>query len=128
MKMHDIFKCAVCGNVVECETNTNADNLICCDKIMEHLIPKSNDASYEKHLPVVEKQGNGYLIKVGSVLHPMSPEHYIDWIDLITQSNKVYRQYLNPNNIPEVFFDNILDEHFLVREHCNLHGIWQIKF
>ncbi|GMO58777.1 MAG: desulfoferrodoxin [Rickettsiales bacterium] len=127
MKNLDIYKCSVCGNIVEVVTSSSNGVLSCCNKEMTPLKANSTDAANEKHVPVVEKSNDGYLVKVGSVEHPMTPEHYIMWIELVGENDKVIRKYLTPNDKPEVFFENINDEHFIVREYCNLHGLWESK-
>jgi superoxide reductase len=87
---------------------------------------KETEASgYEKHLPVVEKNGDTYTVKVGSVEHPMMDAHWIEWIALDIESG-VLRKYLNPGEKPEASF--ITKEKALqVREYCNLHGHWATK-
>lgn len=85
------------------------------------------DLSLEKHVPVIEKKDNEVIVKVGAVAHPMMEEHYIEWIELITE-NRVYRKYLKPGEKPEVYF-NVCDStnQFTVREYCNLHGLWKAE-
>ncbi|MDR3290225.1 MAG: desulfoferrodoxin [Rickettsiales bacterium] len=119
----DIYKCSICGNIIETQTE-QIPNLTCCNKVM--LLQKENttDGAKEKHVPVVEKQAGGYLIKVGSITHPMTLEHHIQLVEIITKDGKVYKKTLTPNDKPEVFFDNVKEESFIVREYCNLHGLW----
>lgn len=77
----------------------------------------------EKHIPVVEKVEGGVKVTVGSVEHPMTEEHYIMWIEVITDT-KTYRKNLTPADKPEAFFQ-IDEEVRTVREYCNLHGLWK---
>jgi superoxide reductase len=87
------------------------------------LEENSVDAALEKHVPVIEKIDGGVKVKVGSVEHPMTPEHYIQWIEVHTE-NKIYRKYLKPGEKPEATFK--LDEKVVMaREYCNLHGLWK---
>jgi superoxide reductase len=123
--MKNLYKCLVCGNVAELEL-TGVGKLVCCGKEMNELKVNTTDGAHEKHIPVIEKQGNGYLIKVGSVAHPMTVEHYIVWVELVFDNGKLERKYLTPNDKPEVFFDNV-ESNFIVREYCNLHGLWENK-
>lgn len=125
MKKLDIYKCSVCGNIVNV-LHVGGGQLVCCGKPMNLQEAGTSDGSSEKHVPVIEKKDNGYLIKIGSVPHPMLEEHYIEWIEIITE-NKTYRKFLKPNDKPEAFFDCIKDEHFTVREYCNIHGLWESK-
>ena len=83
------------------------------------------DASLEKHVPVVTVDGNTVTIKVGSVTHPMIPEHYIQWIYLKTVSG-VHRKCLKPGEEPEaVFVLNEGEKPVTAFEYCNLHGLWK---
>lgn len=127
LKRFDVYRCEICGNLVEAVEDNGGAALMCCGTAMSLLIAGKTDGAKEKHVPSVEKQGNGYLIKVGAITHPMTAEHYISWIELITNQGVVYKKYLKPTDKPEAFFDNITDEHFTVREYCNLHGLWEVK-
>jgi len=89
---------------------------------MELLKEKGEDVGREKHVPVVEITDRGIRVEVGSVPHPMEDKHYIEWIELIT-NGKVYRKFLNPGEGTEVIFE-IKPEKFVVREYCNIHGLW----
>ena len=95
----EIYKCTICGNIVEM-VHDGAGELVCCGKPMAHQDENTVDAAVEKHVPVIETIDGGYKVKVGSVAHPMEEEHFIEWIELITDS-KVYRQALNPGQPPE---------------------------
>jgi superoxide reductase len=87
------------------------------------LTENSKDAALEKHVPVIEKINGGYQVSVGSVEHPMAPEHYIEWIELITDT-QVMRKYLKPGEKPvAVFMTDATD--VAAREYCNVHGLWK---
>lgn len=121
-KLREIYRCPVCGNMVEV-LNPGAGELVCCGKPMMLLKENTTDAAQEKHVPVVEKTDFGYRVKVGSVNHPMLDEHYIQWIELLTPSS-VLRQELKPGCKPEAsFFTN--EDCLCAREYCNLHGLWK---
>ena len=121
-KIKEIYRCPVCGNIVEV-LNAGAGELVCCGKPMILLKENTTDAAQEKHVPVVEKISNGYHVRVGSVEHPMLNEHYIQWIELLTPKS-VLRCELKPGCKPEAtFFTN--DECLCAREYCNLHGLWK---
>ncbi len=119
---NQIYKCAVCGNIVEV-LHEGGGNLVCCGEPMVLLKENTIDASLEKHVPVIEKTKNGYKIKVGSIEHPMIPEHYIEWIELIADSCS-YRKFLAPGEKPEAEFC-IKAKTISAREFCNLHGLWK---
>ena len=118
-----VYKCATCGNIVEVLTG-GAGSLICCGKPMENLTAKTADQGKEKHLPVVEEFNGGVKVKIGSVPHPMEEKHYIEWIEVITDG-KAYRQFLKPGQAPEAVF-NVAGS-VKVREHCNMHGMWEVQ-
>ncbi len=120
--LRQVYKCAVCGNIVEV-IHASDGTLVCCDQPMNLVTENTVEASLEKHIPVVEKTEEGILVKVGAVEHPMTAEHYIEWIELHTE-NKVYRKYLNPGEKPEAVFI-LTEEVTAVRAYCNLHGLWK---
>jgi superoxide reductase len=121
-KKLEIYKCAVCGNIVEV-IHGGIGELVCCGKPMELLDEKTADAATEKHVPVIEKIDSGYKVKVGSVPHPMQEEHYIEWIELLADG-KAYRQFLSAGDAPEAIFNAEADS-VGAREYCNVHGLWK---
>ncbi len=118
-----IYQCAVCGNVAEI-VHAGAGSMSCCGQPMNHLEANSVDAAKEKHVPVIEKVDGGFKVSVGSVAHPMTDEHFIEWIELIA-GDTCYRQFLNPGDTPEAVFQVAADTTATARAHCNLHGVWQ---
>ena len=122
MTRHDVYKCDVCGNIISV-VHAGAPALVCCGKPMLQLKENTVDASKEKHVPVVERSNNGLHVKVGSIAHPMEEKHYIQWIEVIAGERHCVR-YLKPGEKPEAEFD-ITDKTIIVREYCNLHGLWK---
>lgn len=123
-KGKEVYRCAVCGNIVEV-IHPAEGILYCCGQPMELLKENSTDAAIEKHVPVIEKIEGGYRVKVGSVEHPMTEAHYIQWIELVTD-NKVMRKYLTPKDKPAAEFKTDAKEVY-ARAYCNLHGLWKSK-
>jgi superoxide reductase len=124
MKEPKFFICQLCGNLVE---NIVFSGVVmeCCGQPMNELTANTVDASQEKHVPVIEQAGNIVKVKVGSVPHPMMPEHYIPWIYLKTDKG-VQRKHLTPTDKPETEF--VLSEGEKVvsaYEYCNLHSLWK---
>ncbi len=119
--INEIYKCELCGNIVEL-VHAADGALVCCGKPMVLQKENSVDASKEKHVPVIEKNGTGVLVKVGSVAHPMEEKHYIEFIEVIS-GNKIYRAYLKPGDKPEAQFE--LPSVSYARAYCNLHGLWK---
>ena len=123
-QVNEVYKCAVCGNIIEV-VHGGAGELVCCGQPMKNQIAGTSDGAAEKHVPVVEKVEGGYLVKVGSVEHPSTPEHYIEWIELSCEKcGKVQRKHLKPGDKPEAFFKTDAEK-VIVREYCNLHGLWK---
>ena len=121
---NEIYKCDVCGNIVAV-LHGGAGELVCCGEPMKKMTENTVDAAKEKHVPVIEPiEGGGYTVKVGSVAHPMTEEHYIEWIELIADG-KSYRQFLAPGQAPEATFCCIQANEVIAREYCNLHGLWK---
>jgi len=117
-----IYKCEVCGNIVEV-LHDGKGELVCCGQPMKLFVANTVDASKEKHVPGIEKTATGFKVKVGSVAHPMEEKHYIEWIEVIADG-KAYRQFLKPGEVPEAQFD-IQAAQITAREYCNLHGLWK---
>ncbi len=117
-----IYKCNVCGNIVEV-LHTGVGELVCCGQPMELLLEKEKDEGLEKHIPVIEKTDKGVLVKVGSVPHPMEEEHYIEWIEIIADG-KSCRKFLKPGDKPEAKFE-VKADNITAREYCNIHKLWK---
>ena len=118
----EVYKCEVCGNIIEV-LHGGQGELTCCGQAMVLLKENTTDAAKEKHVPVIEKIAGGFKVKVGEVAHPMTAEHFIQWIELIADG-KAYRQFLNPDEAPEAVFMVDADS-VAAREYCNLHGLWK---
>lgn len=125
-KLRDLFKCNICGNVVEI-IHPGAPALVCCGQPMVKLEAKTEDIGNEKHVPVVEAAEDGMKVRVGSVDHPMEEKHYIQFIEVLTGC-KVLRAELDPNKKAEAFFAVKPEKVLQVREYCNLHGLWKKEF
>ena len=119
---YQVYKCDLCGNIVEV-LHGGAGELVCCGQPMKLFTENTVDAAQEKHVPVIEKVGGGVKVKVGEVAHPMEEKHWIEFVEIIADG-KVYRQYLNPADAPEAFFEITADQ-ITAREYCNLHGLWK---
>jgi len=123
MKRSDVFKCELCGNIVEMNV-VGGGELVCCNQPMNAMEEKTADFNTEKHVPVVEKVEGGIKVIVGSTLHPMEDKHYIQWIEVL-DGDIIFRKYLNPGEKPEALFNMDFSDTIVVREFCNLHGLWK---
>lgn len=124
-KRHQVYKCNICGNIVQV-LHEGAGALVCCGQNMELFEEKKSEEGLEKHLPVVKVEGNKVVVHVGEVDHPMEEVHFIEWIEVIN-GDEVKRVFLNPNQAPhaEFLFESIGT--LIVREYCNVHGMWQVE-
>jgi len=101
-QLNEVYKCNLCGNIVEI-LHPGAGALVCCNEKMVLMVQNTVDASTEKHVPVIAIGTDSITVKVGSVAHPMEAAHYIEWIELVADG-KVYRQQLQPGQAPEATF------------------------
>ena len=122
-----IYKCPLCGNVVESLWNGTGSVLVCCGKEMIELKANTTDASQEKHVPVIERSGTKVTVKVGSVAHPMTAEHYILFVELLAGEKVLRHDFKEGDTVAEAVF--YVEEGVAVqaREYCNLHGLWGTK-
>ena len=86
------YICKHCGNIIAKVKDTGVP-----------VIPGTTDAAVEKHVPVWTVENGIVHVKVGSVEHPMLPEHYIEWVSLHTKQGN-QRKELHPGEKPEVCF------------------------
>ena len=119
------YICKHCGNIIGMVNNAGVP-IICCGEPMEELIPNSVDASQEKHVPVVTVDGDIITVDIGSAAHPMIPEHYIEWVYVLTE-NGGQRKALKPGQEPKAVFALKDDKALAVYAYCNLHGLWVTK-
>jgi len=117
-----IYRCEVCGNVVEV-LHAGTGTLVCCEQPMRLYEPNTTDAAVEKHVPSVEQTKEGVNVNVGSVAHPMEERHYIEWIEVIADG-EVFRKFLRPGDTPKANF-NIKADKITARAYCNIHGLWK---
>lgn len=123
IKLSEVYKCEVCGNMVIAIHEGQGD-LVCCGQNMKLMTENTVDAAKEKHVPVIEKDGDKVVVKVGSVPHPMEEKHWIEWIELQV-GNVVLTKLLKPGDKPEAEFCICgLSGTLKAREYCNLHGLW----
>ncbi len=116
------YKCRHCGNVIEKIVDSKVP-VVCCGEKMEELIPNIVEASEEKHLPVVTRIDDCTIkVEVGSVAHPMLPEHHIAFIYVETENGGIR---VNLSDKPEAVICTCSSRPIAVYEYCNLHGLWK---
>ncbi len=124
MSVVDFYRCERCGNIVAL-IKVGGGTLSCCEQNMTKLEANSTDAAQEKHVPVVIKEAGKIKAAVGSILHPMVPEHYIEWIALVCD-DKVELKFLKPGEEPIAEFNEV--DSGTIYAYCNLHGLWKTEF
>ena len=120
------YVCAHCGNLVGMIHDAGVP-LVCCGQKMQQLEPGTVEASVEKHLPVAVVEGSTVKVTVGSVAHPMTEEHSIQWVYLQTDRGG-QRKNLCPGMEPNVVFALADEKPVAVYAYCNLHGLWKYEF
>lgn len=118
------YRCARCGQIIAIVKKTGIP-VYCCGEPMQELVAGAVDAAQEKHVPVYEKKDGKVFVTVGSVEHPMTAEHYIEWIALQTKLGN-QRKQLKPGDAPKACFSLCeSDEVEAVYAYCNLHFLWK---
>lgn len=122
-----VYKCDVCGNIVESLWN-GKPSISCCNQPMRELEMNTTDAAVEKHVPVIIREGKKVTVKVGEVAHPMTPDHYILFIELLC-GDMVLRHDLKEGDTAAeaVFYIDDENATLQAREFCNKHGFWGTK-
>ena len=118
------FKCAKCGKIVAL-VKESACPTVCCGEDMKEIVANTVDAAQEKHVPVYTVNGNVVDVNVGSVAHPMTEEHLIEWVMLETEQGN-QRKQIKAGQEPKVSFAiSAGDKVKAVYAYCNLHGLWK---
>ncbi len=118
------YKCNHCGNIIAHLVDSGA-RCSCCGEEMKAIQPNTSDGAGEKHVPVISVNGQNVVVTVGSVEHPMTDAHFIQWIMLETKEGR-QRKILTPGDKPIAAFaltegDSVVAAY----EYCNLHGLWK---
>lgn len=118
------FICKHCGNIVALIRDKGVP-IFCCGEKMPELIPGTTEASGEKHIPEYTVDGQTVHVTVGAVRHPMTQEHYIEWVCLETEQGLQY-VHLRPEDEPQATFairpgDAVRG----VYAFCNQHDLWR---
>ena len=122
--MAKTYKCSVCGNVVTLN-HDGGGNLECCGQPMTLLNENKRDGAGEKHMPVLTKIDDvTYKVVVGEVEHPMTPEHYIEYIEVFTDKQERLTAFIKDK--PEAIFKTE-NKIVSVGSYCNLHGLWTLE-
>lgn len=124
----ELYRCNVCGNIIEVVISGEGE-LVCCGEPMNLLKANTTDATQEKHVPFFVKKDDELEIRIGSAPHPMVPEHYIQFVEVVSADERyVKRKYLYPNEDPMFILRGYDIGSLTAKEYCNLHGLWEAKY
>lgn len=120
------YRCKHCGKVLVI-VNDTAVPTICCGDIMDELLPCVTEGMevQEKHVPIIHQDGRNVCVKVGEVPHPMTKDHWIQWIVLMTDKG-IQKKFLCPDDLPQAEFA-LLDGESIIGAYayCNKHLLWK---
>ena len=118
------YKCNVCGKIVGIVRDSSS-SLYCCGQAMEEIFPLEEETNIsEKHIPTYERKDNKLIVKVGSILHPMTSDHHISWVALTTNKGN-QRKALDISSLPIVtFYLDEGEEPLRIYSYCNIHSLW----
>lgn len=136
------YVCEVCGHI---EFNLAPEFCPVCTAPKEKfrqdpaaIMPAEKEGK-EKHVPVIVATSACGLIpgecrdvhvKIGSVPHPMLPEHWIQWIDLYLNENFIARYQLTAPTLQAAVGVHLKAGQsgtFRAVGHCNIHGTWMAE-
>lgn len=117
------YRCTHCGNIAFKLVDSGVP-MVCCGEPMQELKANVTDGAVEKHVPQITREGNQVTVQVGSTIHPMQPEHYIQMIAAASGS-KVTFQLPKPGDEPVLHTDS--KDPVTTYEYCNLHGLWKAE-
>jgi superoxide reductase len=118
------YKCSHCGKIVALVKESGVP-VMCCGTKMEEIIPGTSDGAQEKHSPVYNVDGETVTVSVGETEHPMTPDHYIDWVCVETEDGFQFKK-LKPNTSPKISFSlSKGDKVKSVYAFCNQHSLWK---
>ncbi|MGL4985741.1 MAG: desulfoferrodoxin family protein [Treponemataceae bacterium] len=123
MNEQKFFRCKHCGNLIGMIYNSGV-KIKCCGEDMQELIANTTEAANEKHIPVVTQNGNKVTVTIGEVEHPMTEEHFIQWIYVQTEKGG-HRHNFKAGDKPVAEFELVNDKVVSVFEYCNIHGLWK---
>lgn len=118
------YFCSICGKLITVVKNSGTPT-ICCGEVMKLLKPNTEDGAFEKHVPVVKQEDDILTVYVGETPHPMTEEHFIEWI-LVQTNHGIFKKHLSPSDNPVAKFKMEKDETFLnAFAYCNIHKLWK---
>ena len=93
------YHCDHCGSVVAVLRDGGCAPS-CCGAPMELLVAQTGGAGSERHVPMVEHDGDHLVVRVGEIRHDMVEEHLIEWIAL-ERGGRLCFKFLKPEEEPK---------------------------
>jgi len=118
------YVCKKCGNMVSM-LHESGVKMVCCGEEMTELVPNTTDAAVEKHVPIITVKDDIVTVTVGSVPHPMTPEHKIMWIYLQTEKGEQLNCVDTQDKAETTYRLTDGDKIIAAFAYCNLHGLWK---
>ena len=91
---------------------------------MTRLKANESDGDAEKHVPESFMAGKMLNVVVGSVMHPGTAAHHIEWIALQTEDEMFFKE-IHVGDPPVADFYLTSGTPVAVYAYCNLHGLWK---
>lgn len=118
------FICNHCGNIIAMIKDQGVP-IKCCGENMQEITAGISEGAQEKHVPIYYIDGETVTVSVGEISHPMTPEHYIEWVCIETDDGFQLKK-LTPDMSPRVSFSlTKCDKVKSVYAFCNLHSLWK---
>ncbi|MEG0873125.1 MAG: desulfoferrodoxin family protein [Clostridia bacterium] len=124
MQELEVYICDICKNIVMF-LQKSFGKLTCCNEPMRKILPNSVQADTKKHMPIGVFDGDNIIVEIGSIQHPMTEEHAIKWIYIVTDEGLAQKRDLNVGDIPKAIFQIGNAKRIDIYAYCNLHGLWK---
>lgn len=139
--MKKIYVCQICGHIA---FNSAPANCPVCNasqnqfKETPDAIQPAQKEGKEKHIPqIIVTKECGLIpdlcrdihIKMGSIPHPMTDEHYIQWLDVYVNDAFVSRTMFTPQMLAAASIHLKADKsgNLTAVILCNIHGYWMAE-
>lgn len=114
-------------NLIEVICSEPGAGFYCSGKELKEVEVNTSEGAAEKHLPLVTQDWSQVTVSVGSVFHPMTEAHSIQFICLVTERG-LQRVELQPDAEPKACFALAKgDRPVAAYAYCNLHGLWKTE-
>ncbi|MBQ4070891.1 MAG: desulfoferrodoxin [Clostridia bacterium] len=120
------FICNRCNNL-NLSLTFSGEIPTCCGREMENIAPHTEGEGTEKHLPRVRVSGSLVTVSVADTPHPMTEEHNIGWIYLVTREGDARKHLIAEDSPERTFALTEGDIPVAAYAYCNRHGLWKTQ-